>query len=217
VHPDLIALLQRSLQVDPYKRYADARDMLKALRTIKARALQPAKKNARRRTRLSPSRKDWREAQRKQFQREHRKPLETRHVCGRCDGPVAESMTACPWCGSARKKHRDETRFPAACCRCRRGVKLDWRYCPWCYGAGIGPLSTRRYSDKRYSAKCHGCRHPLMPFMRYCPGCHAKVRRRWPIQGTRERCAGCGWGVLSEYWSHCPWCAREMNGKARTR
>ena len=215
VHPDLIKILERSLQVDPHKRYQDARDMLKALRAVRARALRAERRSERSKT--TGTRKDWRDAQRKQFLREYKKPLDIHHTCARCEGPVGESMTTCPWCGSGRKKHRDDTRYPAACPRCKRGVKLDWRFCPWCYGAGIGPLSERRYTDKRYQAKCTTCQEPMMAFMRYCPGCRAKVRRRWTIEGRRERCPGCGWGVLKEYWSHCPWCARTLNGKTPTR
>jgi serine/threonine-protein kinase len=207
VSPDLIQVLHKSLQVDPHKRYQDARQMLRALRAARASAARTAKRGT---TTRAGVKRDWRELQRKQFLREHKTELEVHHTCARCDGPVSEAMMACPWCGTKREKHRDETRFPTACPRCRRGLKLDWKYCPWCYGAAVGPLSTRRYSDRRYSATCTSCRHPLMPFMRYCPGCRAKVKRRWKIQKSRDRCRGCGWGVLSEYWSTCPWCARAL-------
>jgi serine/threonine-protein kinase len=207
VSPDLIQVLHRALQVDPHKRYQDARQMLRALRA--ARASQERTEKGGTTTRESV-RRDWREQQRKQFLREHGTALEARYACARCDGPVSEAMVACPWCGTKRDKHKDETRFPTACPRCRRGLKLDWKYCPWCYGGAVGPLSTRRYSDRRYSGACASCRHPLMPFMRYCPGCRAKLNRRWAIQGVKARCKGCGWGVLTEYWSTCPWCARTL-------
>ena len=218
VHPDLIQLLHRSLQTDPYKRYADARAMLRALKGLRPRALEVTN-GAARSGRTTHTRRDWRDIQRRQFVRSHGRALDIQHVCGRCEGPVAESMLACPWCGAARKKHRENTRYPAACPRCRRGIKLDWKYCPWCYGGSIGPLSTRSFSDKRYSHRCPraGCKQPQMPFMRYCPGCRSKVQRRWTIEGTRERCPGCGWGVLREFWATCPWCARSLGGRTRTR
>ena len=122
-------------------------------------------------------------------------------------------MRACPWCGRSRRVHKGEAAFPAACPRCRRGVKLDWRFCPWCYGAAVGPLSRRSYSDARYTRRCasSACsRQELMPFMRYCPGCRQKVRRAWPVEGCRDRCGGCGWGVVKDQWDWCPWCEKRL-------
>jgi hypothetical protein len=52
-----------------------------------------------------------------------------------------------------------------------------------------------------------------MPFMRYCPACRTKTARRWPIEGSSDRCGGCGWGVLKEFWEHCPWCGRQLAGR----
>jgi serine/threonine-protein kinase len=213
VSPDLIQVLHKSLQVDPHKRYQDARQMLRALRAARASAERTEKRGT---TTRSNVKRDWRELQRKQFLREHKVALQVCAACTRCDGPISEAMLACPWCGTKREKHGDETAFPTACPRCKRGLKLDWKFCPWCYGTAVGPLSTRRYSDRRYSADCTKCHHPLMPFMRYCPGCRAKTTKRWTIAGSKARCKGCGWGVLAEYWMNCPWCARTLK-KAPTR
>ena len=214
VHPDLIQILHKSLQVDPHKRFPDARQMLRALRAVRPRALRPPRQG---KTTRANVRRDWREIQKKQFLQDYKRALAIRHACRRCEGPVSEAMVACPWCGAERKKLREETDFPAACRRCRRGLKLDWRFCPWCYGPSVGPLSERTYSDKRYAAKCPECRHPLMPFMRYCPGCRAKVQRRWTLAGTKDRCPRCGNAVLREHWTHCPWCRRALSAKARRR
>ena len=82
------------------------------------------------------------------------KELQAKYHCHRCNGPVAESMHCCPWCGTHRKIFRDETDFPAKCPRCKRGRKLDWHYCPWCYGAALEELSERWFTDRRYSARC---------------------------------------------------------------
>lgn len=90
-------------------------------------------------------------------------------------------------------------------------MKLDWRFCPWCYGPGIDPPTTRTYSDVRYTGRCSNprCRRKhLMPFMRYCPWCNRKVRRAWRIAESSTKCAGCGWGILPNYWAHCPWCGK---------
>ena len=212
LHPDLIALLRRSLRVNPKHRFEDAQHMFEALVAIKAKVLAHGK--AKRRT---PRRKrpDWRDVQMKQFIQRYRRPLEAIYDCRRCGRPVSESMLGCPWCGSSRKVHRAETRFPSRCPRCKRGMKLDWRFCPWCYGKALGPLADRAYTDKRYVARCpnRSCsRREIMPFMRYCPWCRTKIRRPWAIAENRQRCANCRWGVLNDYWSFCPWCQRRLEG-----
>ncbi len=210
VHPDLLAVLERSLKLDPRARYADAQALYEAFVAVRAKA-QRFGQSAKKRPAKSP-RSDWRAVQLRQFRRRYGQKLEADLACKRCERPVSEAMLACPWCGVARKKLRDETRFPASCTRCRRGMKLDWKYCPWCYGGSVGPRSERSYSDKRYTARCHksGCRGQLMPFMRYCPWCRAKVRRAWTLPSAGEKCGGCGWVVLDEYWSTCPWCTKAL-------
>jgi hypothetical protein len=111
--------------------------------------------------------------------------------------------------------HRDDSRFPAACPRCKRGRKLDWRFCPWCHGPGFKDVSEQHYTDVRYCASCSKCKGELMPFMRYCPWCRAKVRRDWKIDGSRDRCGSCGWGVVREYWDVCPWCTKSLGKRTR--
>ncbi len=210
VHPDLIDLLKRSLALRPEKRYADADLLLRRFRTIRPKVLRYATLQ-KRRSQKQHQTQDWQEIRRRQFQRQYGRLLETRYACSKCGGPVAESMRYCPWCKAPRAKHRDETSYPAQCPRCGRGVKLDWKYCPWCYGAGIGPVSERTYTDRRYSARCTNRRCPrgdLMPFMRYCPWCNRAIRKRWPIEGHSERCPSCGWGVVRSFWNYCPWCGK---------
>jgi serine/threonine-protein kinase len=209
VHPDLIELIRRSLELDPKKRFRDGNQMRAAFRRVKPRALSFET----RRKKSAGTGRDWKTVRRRQFQRQYGRQLETRHQCEKCEGPVSEAMAGCPWCGAERKVHHGPTRFPAHCPRCRRGMKLDWRFCPWCYGPGFEPHTTRRYTDKRYTARCANprCeRKELMPFMRYCPWCHRKVRKKWEIVGSRDKCSRCGWGVLPAYWSHCPWCRKEI-------
>jgi len=216
LHPDLLALLRRSMRLDPKQRFRDAQHMLDALVAVRARSLAFGRSGSRRKTTSKP---DWRQLQLRQFNRDHKQALEARHTCKKCSRPVAESMRACPWCGASRKILRDETRFPARCVRCRRGLKLDWRFCPWCYGKSVGPKSERKYTDRRYSARCanRACsRRDLMPFMRYCPWCRTKVKRPWPIPNKTDRCSSCRWGVLNDYWSHCPWCTRQLDPRRKT-
>jgi serine/threonine-protein kinase len=211
LHPDMLQLVRRAMELRPQKRFADAIQMRAAYLRLRPRALLRGSQH--RAIGSSRESRDWRTVQRKQFQRQYGKVLETRFVCCRCDGPVAESMTTCPWCGQGRPVHRETTRFPIHCPRCQRGLKLDWAYCPWCYGEGFEVSARRQYSDIHYAARCsnQACsRKQLMPFMRYCPWCHRKVRRKWKIEGVSDRCPSCDWGVLREFWSFCPWCGKPL-------
>jgi len=150
----------------------------------------------------------WRQIQWREFQRKYKSVLDTRHQCRHCEGPVSESMHACPWCGFDHPSRGCETTMPAYCPRCERGVKQDWHYCAWCYGPGFELETDRRYSDKRYTAKCANprCREPQMPFMRYCPWCRTKVKKPWKLPGSKKSCRACHWGVAAEFWNFCPWC-----------
>lgn len=207
LHPDLIAFLQRCLELDHRKRFEDGGRMAAAFRRIKPRALRGTP--ARRRAKAEKNRVDWKTLRRRNFLKEYRSTLEVRGTCGRCRGPVAESMQFCPWCGSKRRVAPEENRFRGRCPRCKRGMKTDWRFCPWCYGGAVNPDATPRYSDVRYEGKCvnPSCEgKALMPFSRYCPWCRRKVRRGWKIEGATDRCPKCNWGVLRDYWDFCPWC-----------
>ncbi len=211
-HPDLIAVIRKALEVKPARRYADAQQMLDAFQRVKSKSLAHGTKQGRRR-KNGTARRDWRQVRFDQFRKTFGRALQTRYDCRKCGGPVSEFMRACPWCGSSRKKHSEETAFPARCPRCERGLKLDWRYCPWCYGPGFENISSREYSDKRYEARCSNpaCkRNVLMPFMRYCPQCRRAVKKKWKVEGSREKCASCGWGVAGNFWMYCPWCSKRI-------
>lgn len=214
VHPNMIEIIRRAIELNPRKRYADGCQMLAAFQRAKPKALRFKQGQAKRRKTGSDSTiRDWRIVRQKQFQRQFSRTLETREQCAKCDGPVAESMLHCPWCGTSRKVHRGETKFPGQCRRCNRGMKKDWKYCPWCYGPGFEVETTRQYTDRRYSARCANAscsRKLLMPFMRYCPWCRGKVRRTWPVPGSADKCGSCGWGVVKSYWVHCPWCGDSL-------
>ena len=208
VHPDFLTFIERALQVDERDRYQDAIQMLARF----DRARKQPSRNSRRRRKAAQTGTAWKTVKLREFQRSHGKTLATRSSCGRCHGPVAESMHYCPWCGTSRRVYRGVVSFPSHCKRCGRGSKLDWRFCAWCYGGAIGPISTRRYSDSRYSARCSNpsCRNELMPFMRYCPWCRAKVSRKWRVPDSQHKCGRCGWGVLKDYWGFCPWCGKKQ-------
>jgi serine/threonine-protein kinase len=205
VRPELIEILQRAIQLDPAERYRDAVQMQSDFERLHSGARKQKAARTKNGTRRGAS---WRQIQWRQFQRQFGRQLETRFQCRNCEGPVAESMQACPWCGFDNPTRGCETRMPAHCPRCERGVKNDWDYCAWCYGPGFVEETTRQYPDKRYAATCANrrCKGPLMPFMRYCPHCRKKIRRPWKLSGSRHSCRACSWGIAREYWNYCAWC-----------
>jgi len=209
--PELSSMLRKAIELDPADRYRNASEMATVFRRIKRKCAD--QKPARKRRSVSVKGAGWRRLQWREFQRLYRKDLETRHQCRRCEGPVAENMQGCPWCGTEHPAKGAETRMPAICPRCERGVKTDWRYCAWCYGPGFEVETTRRYPDKRYSSKCANprCREPLMPFMRYCPWCRVKVKKPSKISGNRHKCSSCHSGIVREFWNYCPWCKAAVN------
>jgi len=205
VRPELVEVLRNAIQIDPKKRYVDAVQM----QTAFGKAQSHVRKQKRAKARSKSSRGSaWRKMQWREFQRQFKQALETTHSCRGCDGPVAESMHCCPWCGFDNPARGSESRMPSSCPRCERGVKNDWDYCAWCYGPGFEEEISRTYPDKRYTAKCERerCRGPLMPFMRYCPWCRKKVRRAWKLKGSRHSCKSCHWGIAREFWKFCAWC-----------
>lgn len=205
VRPEFVSFLRQAIQLDPADRYRDAIQMYDNFRRLQSRARRTRRRTTRRKVTQSSS---WRQQQWREFQRHYKKALDTRHHCRRCEGPVAESMQACPWCGIDNPSRGSPTRMPSQCPRCERGLKLDWNYCAWCYGPGFEAETTRRYPDKRYTAHCANvrCRNPLMAFMRYCPWCRTKVRRPWKLEGSRHSCRRCKWGIAKDFWNFCAWC-----------
>jgi len=228
--PEIADMLRKSIQLDPADRYRNAIEMYAEFRKISRRSARQSDKGNNgkkgkgkigkgkigkgkvgkgRNGNSAANGAGWRKMQWREFQRQYRGELETGHSCRRCEGPVAESMQCCPWCGVDHPSRQADTRMPAICPRCERGVKTDWHYCAWCYGSGFEVETKRRYSDKRYSRKCtnHRCRQPLMPFMRYCPWCHSKVRKAWKIAESKHKCRSCDWGIAREFWNYCAWCS----------
>jgi serine/threonine-protein kinase len=212
VSPEFANLLRKAIQLDPADRYRNGVEMYAAFRQVK-RDAERQKTLSSSRSRGGRKRASWRRVQWREFQRQFGSDLGTDHQCRRCHGPVAESMQACPWCGTEHPSRRADTKMPAVCPRCERGVKTDWRYCAWCYGAGFEVETSRRFTDKRYTARCPNrhCREPLMPYMRYCPWCRGKVKKAWKIAASRHKCSSCGWGVVPEFWDYCAWCSTPVD------
>ena len=205
---EIAEMLKKAIEIDTGDRYRNAIEMYAAFRKVQRRADKRIRKPSKRKSNAKGNGAAWRKLQWREFQKQFKSELGTHHACRKCEGPVAESMQGCPWCGVDRPSRGSVTTMPAVCPRCERGVKSDWHYCPWCYGAGFEMETTRRFPDKRYGSKCANsrCREPLMPFMRYCPWCRVKVRKPWKLPGSKHKCRSCEWGIVSEYWNYCAWC-----------
>jgi serine/threonine protein kinase len=205
VRPELAAMLKKAIQLDPAKRHRDALQMKAEFDRLQSHARKQKRPKAKSGARNGSS---WRRMQWREFQRQFKSTLETRHQCRQCEGPVAEHMQACPWCGFDNPARGSESAMPSSCPRCERGAKNDWDYCAWCYGPGFVEETTRSYPDKRYKNRCGNqrCKGLLMPFMRYCPWCRTKVRKPWKIVGNKHNCKACKWGIAKEFWNYCAWC-----------
>ena len=214
--------LTRAVELRPENRFRNAMIMNREFQRIR-RAFD----GTRRRPRREADPSAWQSVLFRQFLRKYRSTLNIRHACAHCAGPVSDLMTGCPWCGTPLKRKKNgalnvtalnarageaKPAFPAECPRCHRGAKLDWQYCGWCYGGAFEVETQRTYEDKRYTQRCSNsaCRGELMPYMRFCPWCRTKVRRVWKLEGSRESCGSCGWGVDTDFWSYCPWCTKGL-------
>lgn len=205
----LVDFLRKSLEINPRHRHANAAAMLAGFERLRPAVLRFTRREALKR-RPATDDPSWEELRHRQLLRRFRRKLRLDRGCSRCNGPISEFMSCCPWCAHQPVFGKDEVSFPARCPRCKRGRKLDWRYCAWCHGKAFATVATRTYSDHRYSTQCSTCRTPWMPFMRYCPGCRRKVAKPWSIEGNDDRCRHCGWGVVNGFWETCPWCKKSL-------
>jgi hypothetical protein len=144
------------------------------------------------------------------FRRSRGKGLDLRYRCHRCDGPIAESMTYCPWCGTADNAFAEITRYPLVCPECERGVRAEWTACPWCFKGRFEGNGRKPPFDSLAERTCgaRGCEGQLRPFMRYCPLCKRKVKRVWSHPDLPDRCPRCRWPTYHAFLRFCSWCGR---------
>jgi serine/threonine-protein kinase len=201
-------VLKKAAAFQPGRRYKDGMELHRALEAACKRAEKPKPRRSRKPS-SGPPPSPLAIASRL-FGRRHGRKLGMRYACHHCDGPVAEAMKHCPWCGSPDNSFREITSFPLVCGECERGVLPEWTACPWCYpgrfaGNGRPPLADPKAERRCSRAGCHG---RLRLFMRYCPVCKQKPRRPWSHPELKERCPRCRWPVSRQFWRHCPWCGR---------
>jgi len=203
---DFVKFMKKALAVNPNARFANASEMLAAMRAAIPRAVQASGAASV----PAQSAQDWRQLRREAFLKRYRKVLPDIFTCSACGEPISERMQICPWCGTTRNRYDDRTRFTHVCSRCRKGISPAWSYCPWCYGPGYLPQPDSNGPALSWHDNCRHCGGKLMRFMRYCPWCRRKVRKAWAAFPFPETCAACGWSVDSDYWNYCPWCTKRL-------
>ena len=204
-------VIRRAIEFRPERRWPDAVAFHRALEAALQRAEQQKKAPRRVPRRRTPAATPSPlEVQAELFRRRHGRALEMRYRCHRCDGPIAESMRACPWCGSEDNSFREITAFPLVCPECERGVLPEWTACPWCYPGRLAGNGRPPRPDRKAVRPCprRGCPGELRRFMRYCPVCKQKPRRPWSHPELPERCPRCRWPVSRAFFRFCPWCGR---------
>lgn len=201
---DFVRFMKKALEPDPHKRFVSAKQMLAAMEQALPRALYDKRAaNAKKKT------PDWRQLRRANFTQRYQKALGTLFSCVDCGEPIAESMQACPWCGSERNRFDDRSQLSHICHHCHRGVAPDWHYCPWCYSSGFIPQEPNG-TKPDYKTKCTYCGGKMMNFMKYCPWCHKKPKHPWHLPPFTEICNACGSSVDTNYWIYCPWCTSKL-------
>jgi hypothetical protein len=201
-------ILRKAAQFDPRRRYTDASELYAALERAfsqaeRPRAVRPVRRK--RKAALSPL-----EAQANAFRHAHGKGLGMRFSCRRCDGPIAEAMQFCPWCGASDNSYRELTRYSLVCGDCEKGVRPEWNSCPWCYTGRFVNNGRTPPKDREAVRTCaaRGCQGQLRPFMRYCPLCKRKIKRVWSHRELPDRCPRCRWPTSHAFMRFCPWCGR---------
>jgi serine/threonine-protein kinase len=208
-------VLRRAAAFDPRHRYPDAVAFHRALERAFAK-LEPAPRRPRRRRRREAPALSPLALQAESFRRRHGAALGLRYRCHRCEGPIAEAMKVCPWCGSGENSFREITSYPLVCPRCERGVRAEWTECPWCHGGHFAGNGRRPRPDPAAERRCaaRGCAGELRPFMRYCPLCKRKPGRPWSHPDLPDRCGRCRGPVAHGFFRFCPWCGRRGRADA---
>jgi serine/threonine protein kinase len=203
-------ILRKAAEFEPSHRYPDAIVLYRLLENAIRRA-EPVRRAPRKKPRKKPTPNPSALAvEARHFKRLHGAALGLQYSCHRCDGPISEAMTHCPWCGTSENSLRDVTRYPIYCAHCERGVMPEWTCCPWCYPGRFEANGRKPRNDPRAERGCarKRCQGQLQPFMRYCPICKQKPRRLWSHSHLHDRCPKCRWPVSKTSWRFCPWCGR---------
>ena len=203
-------VLRKAAEFEPSRRYADARVFHAALEKAFARVEETPRPRAVRRRRKKNGAPSPLAVHSEAFRRAHGKALGLRFACHRCEGPIAEAMRFCPWCGSDENSFIRLSGSSLVCPDCEKGVRPEWTACPWCYSGRFEGNGRKPPPDLRATRSCsaRGCEGVLQPFMRYCPLCKQKTRRVWSHPDLPDRCPRCRWPTSHAFLRYCPWCGR---------
>jgi hypothetical protein len=203
-------VLRKAAAFDPRRRYPDAVALHRALESAFRKVEEKPTRRRPSRPRRPQTSPSPLAVEAEHFRRLHGARLGMRFRCFRCDGPIAEEMKHCPWCGTEANSFRSLTSYPLVCPECERGVRPEWTACPWCYQGRLAGNGRPPRPDSKATRRCSrkGCSGQLRPFMRYCPVCKQKARRAWSHPELPDRCPRCRWPVSRESWRYCPWCGR---------
>jgi serine/threonine-protein kinase len=209
-------VIRKGLTLDLASRWIDGVEFYRALASALDRTAKQKDRNTisrKRRHRHTPAiapdpfalETDW-------FLKRYGRTFEAHYDCSTCDGPIAESMSFCPWCGTTRNSFIEVTSYPLVCPDCERGVRPEWSACPRCASGRFVSNGKPIPADRLAERVCRrtGCRTPLRRFMRYCPACKLKVERPWRVEGL-ARCGRCQWSIASR-WRFCGWCGKRNAG-----
>ncbi len=213
VPEELRPVLRRACAFDPRARWPSAVEFSAALEAAFRRLAEArsAPRRPRRRRPLAPPPTPLAVGQ-QIFRRRHGRALGLRYRCHRCSGPIAEAMSACPWCGSKENSFAEITAAPLICPHCERGVLPEWTSCPWCFAGRFKGNGRAPRPDPRAERRCarRGCAGQLRPFMRYCPICKRKPGRPWSHPDLPDRCPRCRWPTSNTFFRFCAWCGRSQ-------
>ena len=204
-------VLRKAAAFDPKRRHPDAVAFHEALeRAFQRTADAPARRRAVLKRKPAPARTPL-EVQAEAFRKRHGAALGMRYQCFRCEGPIAESMAVCPWCGTRGNSFRHISSYPLVCPDCEHGVSAEWTACPWCSSGRLAGNGRPPRKDRKAVRTCTkaGCDGQLQPFMHYCPRCKQKPKRLWRHDHLPDRCKRCRWPVSRSFWRFCPWCGRK--------
>ena len=210
-------VLRRAMEFQPRRRWPDGVVFHEALEAAFHKVEADARPRPRRRRRRPAPAPSPLALQAEAFARLHGRALGLRYRCRRCQGPLAEAMSHCPWCGARDHSFLGLTSYPLVCPECERGVRPEWSSCPWCYAGRFQSNGRRPPRDPRAVRRCarRGCPGELQTFMRYCPVCKRKPGRPWSHPELPDRCPRCRWPVSRRFWHFCPWCGRRQPEAAR--
>ena len=217
----MIALLKRSLELKPSRRFEDGGQMLAAYLRAKPKVLRHCDAAPRRRKDQAAPRSGI------------GKKSGSSSFCGNSAGSWKRTSNAAAATGRSPNTCRPArgAALAAKCCATKRRfppaarAAIAARSSIGTTAPGATAPASKMFRTRSTptgatwpaaaTPKCD--RKDLMPFMRYCPWCHTKVRQAWKIAGSTDTCRKCGWGVAARFLDALPVVRRQGSRSAIIR